>query len=145
MTDNGSCIITDLKFLSKIKKDEKFNIKYRYIQEVGLLTTLSRTFYNRDNRDNTLNFINETIEKGFALINDYKDSKKVSEQQLSKYILEDIIGAKKGINNLMKTYSDDVMFCCILESYLQKIDTTISELFATNCELFKNIDTCNFN
>ena len=49
--------ISKLKFIGKLKKGDKINIKYMVVQQNNLITKLNRTLYNVDNRTNTLNFI----------------------------------------------------------------------------------------
>jgi hypothetical protein len=39
-------VISKLKFIGKLKKGEKVNTKQMYVQEEGLMTTLSRTLQN---------------------------------------------------------------------------------------------------
>ena len=57
--------ISKLKFIGKLKKGDKINIKYMVVQQNNLITKLNRTLYNVDNRTNTLNFISDTVKKGF--------------------------------------------------------------------------------
>ena len=49
-------VISRLKFIGKIQKGEKINVKYMFVQPKGIATRISRTIINQDNRNNTLNF-----------------------------------------------------------------------------------------
>ena len=54
-------LLSNLKFLSKINKDQKINVRDMFIQENNWTTSLSRTVYKVDNRKNTLHFIQNLI------------------------------------------------------------------------------------
>ena len=124
-------IISKLKFIGKIQKGEKINIKYMYIQPQGFVTQLSRTFVNQCNRTNALNFIRETIYKSFII---YKELEKdiirteqksidsIDKKSTLVYLKTDIDNAKKGIINIKNTYIDDVKLSCDFDKLLQEIE-----------------------
>lgn len=138
MEDSNHETITRLKFLSKIRKGEKINVMANTLQPDSMLTSLSRAFLNTDNRQNTLTYIQNSINSGFQLFTTYIRSDKISERKLAIQIIRDIVEAKQGINNLKNTYSDDIMFCCSIETYLQTIDAKIEEYTDKYPELFEN-------
>ena len=72
--DSYQEIISRLKFIGMLKKGEKINTKQMYVQQEGIATTISRTFWAQDNRINTINFIHETIKFSFELLNNYSRS-----------------------------------------------------------------------
>ena len=121
-------IISKLKFLSKVQKCEKINVNGLFVQLDGLKTTVSRTIWNPDSRQNTLTFVESTINKSCTLIDLYLRSEKSSEIQMGKNILKDLNNSKIGVANLKHTYSDDVMFCSKIDTFLQIIDAKIVEL-----------------
>lgn len=126
--DSNNEIISRLKFISKVKKGEKINVQYLFVQPNNLSTSLSRTFYHKDTRYNTLAFIRNTIDRSFELINFYERSEKQSEKVLRGCIIEDLRYSKEGIGNLKHTYADDIKFCCDLDTILQQIDSILNDL-----------------
>ena len=122
MDDNQRETISKLKFLGKIKKGEKINVKEMTLQTESYLTAASRTIWFVDNRNNTMSFIQTTIQAGFDLLNLLnKSTGNVSDDELSKTIVKDITNAKIGINNLKTTYSDDTYFCCSVDTFVETI------------------------
>ncbi len=129
MDDNQRETISKLKFLGKIKKGEKINVKEMTLQTESYLTAASRTLWFVDNRNNTMSFIQTTIQAGFDLLNLLnKNTGNVSDDELSKTIIRDITSAKIGINNLKTTYSDDTYFCCSVDTFVQTIAAKLLDL-----------------
>ena len=119
--------ISKLKFISKVSKGDKINSKELMLQSDGIVTKISRSVYNVDNRQNALTFIQNTINSGFNYLNNYAKSEKSGERLLAKNLYNDLHSAKNGISNLRTTYSDDIMFCCTLDTYFQSIDVRLLE------------------
>jgi hypothetical protein len=140
MEDSNHETITRLKFLSKIRKGEKINVMANTLQPDSMLTSLSRALLNTDNRQNSLTYIQNSVNSGFQLFTTYVRSERTSEKKLASQIIKDIIDAKIGINNLKNTYSDDTMFCCSIDTYLQTIDAKIDEYKEQHPQLFPNSD-----
>ena len=136
MEDSNHETITRLKFLSKIRKGEKINVMANTLQPDSMLTSLSRALLNTDNRQNSLTYIQNSVNSGFQLFTTYIRSERTSEKKLASQIIKDIIDAKIGINNLKNTYSDDTMFCCSIDTYLQTIDAKIDEYKEQYPQLF---------
>lgn len=136
MEDNNHDTIARLKFLSRIRKGEKINVVSNTLQPDSFVTSVSRTIFNTDNRQNTLTYIQNSIGSAFQLFNIYVSSSKESEKLLAKQIIRDIIAAKPGIRNLTITYQEDTMFCCSIETYIQTIDARIEEYRKKYVEMF---------
>ena len=129
MDDNQRETISKLKFLGKIKKGEKINVKEMTLQTESYLTAASRTIWFVDNRNNTMSFIQTTIQAGFDLLHLLnKNTGNVSDDELSKTIVKDISNAKVGINNLKTTYSDDTYFCCSVDTFVETITAKLLDL-----------------
>lgn len=129
--------LSKLKFIGKIKEGEKINVKYMYVQPCGLLTRISRTLLYQDNRTNTFNFIEATIQRSLDIVTLSKFSSKSADKSTIHNIIKDLQEALKGIENLKKTYIDDVMFCCKIDTLIQKTDasiTTLKETFESTSE-----------
>lgn len=127
MADSAD-IISKLKFISRIKKGDKINVKYLFVQRDSFFTNFSRSFINRDSRDNTLHFIKTTISKSCDIIRDFRLSEKSSEQKMGENVLHDLEKSLEGLSNLKSTYNQDVMFCCSLDTVIQEIESKIEEL-----------------
>jgi hypothetical protein len=119
--DSYQEIISRLKFIGKLKKGEKINTKQMYVQQEGLATRLSRTFWAQDNRINTVNFIHETIKFSFELLNNYNRSDTTSEKELAKHLVNDLRRVNKGLENLKQTYILDTKFCCDIDTLIEDI------------------------
>lgn len=129
--DGNQEIISRLKFIGRLKKGEKINTRYMYVQPDCIGTTISRTFAYQDNRGNALNFCQETINRAFELLVTYERSDKYPEKVLFGRLLEDLQESVTGLTNLKFTYICDTKFCCdmdtLLESVLAKLDKYIAE------------------
>lgn len=122
--------ISRLKFIGKIKKGEKINIKDMYIQPNNILTTINRRFMNVDNRNNTLSFILETIKKSFdeLILHLGKSKDNLFDMNISTNMISDLENSKVGLVNLKDTYNDDVMFCCKIDTIIQDIEARLEEI-----------------
>lgn len=127
-TDND--VISKLKFIGKIKKGEKINVKNMYVQPDSLATKISRSFINYDSRDNALNFIISVLKRSFDILNLHiiESNKNNAEMMVCTNLIRDLKESKVGIENLKDTYSDDVMFCCKIETLIQEIDAKLLEI-----------------
>lgn len=124
-------VMSRLKFIGNIQEGEKVNVKNMYIQPYGLVTSISRTVYNQDNRHNTLTFVVNTIKRSFDLLNLYLNSKLTSELMMCYNIFLDLENASNGLKNLKKTYNHDLMFCCKIDTLLQEITVILEEVKKT--------------
>ena len=140
MDDSRQEILTKLKFLARVDRGEKINIKDMSLQNESWFTSISRTFWSVDNRNNTMNFIQNTITSAFNLTLLLLKSDTVGDRQICKTIIEDIIQSKKGIQTLKTTYADDTYFCCGIDTYLQMIDAHIAEMKNKHADIFKTIN-----
>jgi hypothetical protein len=123
--DSEKETISRLKFISKIQKGEKINTRKMYIQPEGILTTISRTFINHDNRINTLNFIHDTIYKSFDLLVKYDKSYNFNDRELCINLINDLKSSKTGLSHLKNTYITDLKFCCDMDTLLENIDAKL--------------------
>jgi hypothetical protein len=121
-------VISRLKFIGKVQKGEKINVKYMFVQPEGIATRISRTLIHQDNRSNTLNFLRGTIARTFEIISTYTTSTKESHRHISIHVINDLRQAKNGLNNLKDTYLDDIKFTCDIDTLLQEIDAKLAEI-----------------
>ena len=124
-------IISRIKFIGRIQKGEKINVRYMYVQPDSWITKISRTFFATDTRMNSFHFIENTIKRSFEIITLNKDSTKISERCLVINIIADLKSALEGIINLKDTYGSDVMFCCKLDTLVQETTSKLVEIEQT--------------
>lgn len=128
MNSKSEGILTRLKFISKVKIGDKINTRnHLSIQPNNFITRISRTVILQDSRTNALLFISDTIIQAIELIDNFKNSQKISDKNLLKILLIDLKSAKIGINNLSDTYCDDLIIVSEFQTILQNIDFTLEE------------------
>ena len=140
MDDSRQEIITRLKFLSRVSRGQKINVKDMTLQDESWITSASRSVWNIDNRNNTMTFIQNTITSAFNMIVLLLKSESVGDHQICKTIVADINGAKRGIQNLKSTYDNDTYFCCGVDTYIQMIDAHMADLKSKQSDLFDGIE-----
>jgi hypothetical protein len=128
MDENQQNTITRLKFLGKVNKGEKINVKEMTLQSEGYVTALSRSVWCVDNRNNTISFIQNTVQAAFNLVQLLSKNSGISDHELAKTIIRDIISAKIGINNLKTTYSEDTFFCCSVDTYVETMNAKLMDI-----------------
>lgn len=121
-------IIPKLKFISRLNKGDKINVKNLYIQPNNFINKISRSFIHVDDRTNTLIFINNTIKKGFELFLHHIDNSNPFDNILCQNILYDLKNSINGLLNLKETYNEDVMFVCKIDSLIEEIDAKLTEI-----------------
>ena len=119
--------ISRLKFIGKIQIGDKIDLKNMHLQTDGLLTQISRTI-NQENRNKTLVFLQDTINKAFEILKCYEKSTKNSDKIMCLNILNDLKSSKNGLLNLKETYSFDIKFCCDIDVLLEMIEAKLIEL-----------------
>jgi hypothetical protein len=120
-------IVSSLKFIGKVKKGEKINTHHMYVQPEGIFTNLKRTFWIRDNRNNTLTFIQDTISRSFELLLTYERSEKEIQKLLAEKIVKDLRIASISLQNFQSTYFDDTKFCCDIDTIIEHISAKLSQ------------------
>lgn len=118
-------VISRLKFIGCIEKDEKVDTRNVNRQPNTFATKMYRTFLYRDSRVNTLKFIKDVISRTFEIIQLNIHQKNYG---ICQNIILDLIKAKQGILNLKHTYSDDTKFCCDMDVFIENVDTRIANL-----------------
>ncbi|AEA07135.1 hypothetical protein LAU_0284 [Lausannevirus] len=114
-------ILSELKFLSKLKKGEKIMVKSMTVQPSDFFSGVYRTFVG-ETREATLNFVFDLWDEATKLI----CSSEVSNEQC-KILAENLQESKKGIFSLLATYESDRHFCSRLESLVSTTELHIKE------------------
>ncbi len=121
-------IIPKLKFISRLNKGDKINVKNLYIQPNNIINKISRSFIHIDDRTNTLMFVNNTIKRGFELFLQHIETNNPFDNILCQNILYDLKNSINGLLNLKETYDDDVMFVCKIDSLIEEIEARLIEI-----------------
>ena len=121
-------IIPKLKFISRLNKGDKINVKNLYIQPNNLINRISRSFIHIDDRTNTLMFVTNTIKKGFDLFLKHIESANPFDSILCQNLLYDLNNSTNGLINLKETYGDDIMFVCKIDSLIEEIEARLAEI-----------------
>ncbi len=125
--ENQEEVISRLKFIGRIEKDEKINTRHVNRQPDSLFTRISRTLIYPDNRNNTLKFSRDVINRTFEII----QVKKIENDNI-KGLVKDLEQAKNGLLNLKHTYSDDTKFGCDIEVLVEQITSKL-EIIQSGC------------
>lgn len=122
--DTPQDIVSRLKFIGRVKMGEKINTRdTAFVQKDHVITSISRTFWNKDDRTGAFSYVSETIVKALSLLNAYKSSSNETEKILVKNLLVDLKQAKIGMVNLKETYKHDLNFVCLMDTLLQSLDS----------------------
>ena len=103
-------LLSNLKFLSMIQKDQKINVRDMFIQENNWTTSISRTVYKVDNRKNTLHFIQNLISTSFSTCKSLSNLDNKSSYTMLQSLLKGLLNSRSGIENLKYTYKEDIHF-----------------------------------
>jgi len=131
-------IISNLKFIGKIKAGEQINIDSLSICSRNMFSGVYRSIYG-ESRDKTFYFFSLTIKRAFEKIQAYINSDRISDKMLCKNLIQNLYYSIEGLNNLKETYNDDRGFVCDLETLIENIQLRLEELKMTNPSYFEHI------
>lgn len=126
--------LIDLEFISRINVGQKINVRFRFFQNDGFATSLSRTFWNVDNKDNTLSFCDNTIKKSFNILKlceadiiKYDSSSDDYQKSITKIknLLKLLCKTTIGLQNLQTTYAGFDRFIAQISLIISEINTEI--------------------
>ena len=127
MNSGTSEILSRIKFIGRIQKGEKINVRDLCVQPDTWLTSFMRTVFATEGRTGTFSFIDNIVKLSFELIKQNSCSDKLSDRSLISNIISDLKLAVIGIGNLKETYKADLMFCCKLDTLIQEINSRLNE------------------
>ena len=121
-------IVSKLKFISKVQIGEKIDTQSLTISYPNFYTKLYRSLFSRGEcRNTTFEFMNNTIDSAFELINKYISTEKCDSYENNVYyskikeIIDSLESSRDGMINIIETYQNDRM-------YVSKIDTLIKSM-----------------
>jgi len=118
-------IISRLKFIGHIQKDEKVDVRRVNVQPNTVLTKFSRAILYPDNRVNTIKFIRDILSRSFEIIEHFLLR---NDLLRCKGIVSDLIKAKQGMINLKYTYDGDIKFCCDMDVLIEEVASQLNHL-----------------
>jgi len=135
---NSDNILLNLKIISQIKEYEKLNT---YNDDLSIDQTyfqyFTRKYYN-NNRLNTINTIEEIVDEALNITDNTlnldicsKTKSNVLDEEpsqlLHRFVLE-MTNATRGLDNLKKTYKDDVSILSKLDLLIEKLNTRVNKV-----------------
>lgn len=133
--ENHEEVISRLKFLGHVQKDEKIDVHRVNRQPNTFITKIYRSIIYPDNRGKALKFIRDIIARTFELLEYYGRHK--AGIVMCKSLVQDLIKARQGIMNLKYTYSDDTKFCCDMDVIIENIASRITSLQTDRPDIFE--------
>jgi len=121
-------IIPRIKFIGKIQKGEKMNVKHMQIVQDSLLAKIMRSFVHNDTRANTFTFVSTTIKKGFEILMMHIGTNEQFDRSLCQNLIVDLRQCRMGMQNIKDTYIEDLMFCCKMDALMEETDARIQDL-----------------
>jgi len=129
-------VIGRLKFISKINKGEKINIRelfvrdndsvlQRFIRTIRNATTYLSSSENVESKESTLTFIQETVNTAITLIAVYRRDTDDFKQNIADIIVDNLDKSKNGIRNSIGTYQYDRKFISEAEAVIQTLEARI--------------------
>jgi hypothetical protein len=121
-------IISDLKFISKIKEGEILNTQNDTLTQEGWSTSIWRTFiYRRESRKVTLEFFRYVTNEALVKLSCHLSDKNRFNQELGIMIFDALRESREGIENHKKTYISDQRYASDIESFLLLLDVQLKE------------------
>lgn len=136
----NSDLIARLKLIGLLNKGDKIDTKYMVVQPCGIITKIARSL-GKDDRYDTLEFLNITIQKSFELLTSQLDVKKDKNALCNMFAINIVKDLKKsidGINHLKDTYDNDKLFICKLDFLSEEVQVKIQDFIAQNKKIFND-------
>jgi hypothetical protein len=136
--EENSEIISQLKFISKIRPGEQVNVDNLSICSRNIFSGIYRSMYG-EGRDKTLHFFSIIIRRAFEKVQAYSNSEKISEQMTCSKLIDNLFNAIQGLDNAKDTYKEDRRFVCDIETMIENIQSKLDELKVSKPEFFVSI------
>lgn len=113
--------IKHLKFISKIKRDEKINTDTLSIVKNDYYSRVMRTKSGQSRKD-TIAFFKTVLNHAIQIYQFYSDEDMKFNKDVCDLLIKNIEQAKKGLLNSAMTYSDDADFGTEIETIIELLD-----------------------
>lgn len=109
-------LLSKLEFIAMIQRGHKININsMSFVSSTSLMGSIVRTL-NNENRDNSLLFINNTVDATLEAIDKYNNT------QFHKILMHSLSSARNGIDQLATTYREDPEVVSKIKVCIKNID-----------------------
>jgi len=128
---NDSELSIRLKTVAGMKHGDKLSVCTLHVQESTWYTSFTRTLH-RDNRSDTVKFLDDCLQEVTRTLKTYRSLRRTHKHRVDRSrenLRKDLMGCKKGMENIAKTYSDDSRVKNSIQNYVEKIDTIIEEYY----------------
>ena len=118
--------LAKLLFVSRVKEGQLIVTHSCSLQQKNnYWASLWRLFYS-ESRHKTYLWITDIIDDAFKQYDILHSSDIIENKGIAGNMLANIESSKEGIQNMKKTYKNDVYYCSLLDTLLQNIDIRIS-------------------
>lgn len=124
--------ISRLKFLSRVEKGDKINIKTLSIERNSNWWSSMKRFVFSENRNTCFEFIQTTFNQAFDVLISTIQTKNAMNDCFAVQILSDIQNAKTGVGNLQHTYENDHMYASQLSVLIESADRKTQDLISNH-------------
>ena len=129
MSDVFRDVVSELKYLSFIQKNQKMSTKDHTVYKNDWYDFIFRRWVQPESRSDTVNYLETTIDKAFRYISECDSIER------KKTLVACLQESKDGMKNLRYTYQHDAFMKGKIDSILLEIDTKIDEF---SCESKEN-------
>lgn len=118
-------IISELKFLSKVKPLQKINVSTKEILSNTYNERFRRTLLRTEDKIATLNYVRKVINESIDQLYFFKSLTDPFYHQLGEIIKKEIMAARHGIESLSRTYSSNDALSSDFESIITSINVKL--------------------
>lgn len=121
-------ILSNLKFISKIKEGDIVNIETKTLSERSFITSLKRTISRMESRKTAFEFFRTTVNDAVNIAQLYSHGSNSVQQETFKNIIIELRNCQQGLENHILTYGDDNMHKSKIEALMTTLNTKLSSL-----------------
>lgn len=120
-------VISKLKFISKIKPNEKVYVSSLTVYEDTLSLKFHRTIFARtESRTATLDFFRSTIEDAIDIIGRLSENDEFT-VKIKNMMINELKDCQTGMKNTKVTYSDDRIICARIDTLIETVNARLNE------------------
>jgi hypothetical protein len=119
---NEDVVWINLKVLARIPPYHRLNTHNElfYIEKNSLWNPVALwRFFRGDNREAAIKRIDDLVEKATVMLD------KITVNHVYRKLVDHLVGAKQGLQNLQKTYLEDLTMTASIERLLDKIENVL--------------------
>lgn len=138
MLESCEQIMSDLKFISMINKNDVVNVRRRCLQPKSWWTSFDRTFVHYDNRENCLAFLSATVHNAFLYVENcmLRSIESDITHNVLVHLLHNIIHCVPGLLNLQYSYKTDQNFYSQLDTLIMGVKGRLDGVRKSNPDIY---------